>query len=85
MLNKLVCDRLSQSDCKVNGWVLEGFPYTRNQINLLKAQKIRPSTVFLFEGTEEESVRRLGNRKVDPETGVEYNLEVSPPAEETIS
>lgn len=85
MLNNLVATRLKQSDCKVNGWVLEGFPYTRNQINLLKALKIRPSTVFLFEGTEEESVRRLGNRKVDPDTGICYNLEVSPPSEEAIS
>lgn len=30
IVNKLVGDRLLQSDCRVNGWVLEGFPVTKN-------------------------------------------------------
>ena len=29
ILNTLVEKRLRQSDCKINGWVLEGFPYTK--------------------------------------------------------
>lgn len=85
MINSLVSKRLSQSDCKVSGWVLEGFPYTKNQINLLKSLNIKPSIVFLFEGTEDESVRRLGNRRIDPQTGFVYNLEVLPPSDEATS
>src|SRR4051794_16455251 len=39
----LVEQRLKQSDCRVNGWILDGFPQTEAQINLLKSLKIRPS------------------------------------------
>lgn len=72
----LVEQRLKQSDCRVNGWVLDGFPQTEAQINLLKSLKIRPSLVCLFEQPEEESIRRLNNRRIDPQTGVYYNLEI---------
>jgi adenylate kinase len=81
----LIEKRLKQSDCRVNGWVLEGFPYSKAQINLLKAMRVKPSVVFLFEGTEDESARRLGNRRVDPTTGTIYNLEVNPPSDEATS
>ena len=49
IINFQVEKRLKQSDCKVNGWVLEGFPYTRPQMNMLKALRIRPSHTFVFE------------------------------------
>ena len=29
IVNQLIEKRLKQSDCRVNGWVLEGFPYTK--------------------------------------------------------
>lgn len=85
IVNRLIEKRLKQSDCKVNGWVMEGFPYTKGQVNLLKAMKIIPAFVFMFEGTEDESIRRLGNRRVDPNTGDVYNLEVNPPSDEATS
>lgn len=85
IVNPLIEKRLKQSDCKVNGWVMEGFPYSRSQVNLLKAMKIKPSLVFIFEQNEEESVRRLSNKRIDPHTGTVYNLEVSPPSDEATS
>jgi adenylate kinase len=72
---QLVEQRLKQSDCKVNGWILDGFPQSEAQVNLLKAMRLKPSLVCLFEQTEQVSVNRLKNRRVDPQTGVEYNLE----------
>ena len=78
----LVEQRIKQSDCRVNGWVLDGFPITDAQINLLKSLKIRPSLVCLFEQPEEESIRRLTNRRVDPTSGTYYNLEINPPKDE---
>ena len=80
----LVEQRLKQSDCRVNGWVLDGFPQSEAQINLLKSLKITPSLVCLFEQPESETVRRLTHRKVDPETGLIYNMEVAPPSDEAI-
>lgn len=70
IINSLVEARLKQSDCKVNGWVMEGFPESEPQINLLKAMRIRPSAVFIYEQPEEESIRRLANRRMDPVTGI---------------
>ena len=52
---------------------MEGFPENEAQINLLNAIRIKPTLVFLFEQTEEETKRRLTQRKVDPETGILYN------------
>ena len=48
----------------------------------MKALKIRPSLVCLFEQPEDESVRRISNRRVDPSTGLYYNLEINPPKDE---
>jgi adenylate kinase len=78
----LVEQRIKQSDCRVNGWILDGFPQTEAQINLLKSLKIRPSLVCLFEQPEEETLRRLSNRRIDPQSGIFYNLEVNPPKDE---
>lgn len=85
IINPLIEKRLKQSDCRVNGWVMEGFPYSKAQVNLLKAVRVKPSIVFIFEATEDESARRLGNRRVDPTTGAIYNLEVNPPSDEATS
>lgn len=78
----LVEQRLKQSDCRVNGWILDGFPQTDPQINLLATLKIKPSLVCMLEQPEEESIRRLTNRRVDPTTGIYYNLEILPPRDE---
>ncbi len=36
----------------------------------------------MFEQPEEESIRRVSNRRVDPTTGCYYNLEILPPKDE---
>lgn len=82
ILNPLIEKRIKQSDCKVNGWIMEGFPYSRSQVNLLKALKIKPSIVLIFNCDEETCVRRKSNVRVDPQTGVEYNILENPPSDE---
>lgn len=37
----------------------------------------------MFEQPEEESIRRLSNRRVDPTSGMYYNLEILPPKDES--
>ena len=85
LILRLVDERLRQSDCKVNGWVLDGFPETEAQVNLLRSMRVKPSLVVIFEQPVEESIRRLMNRRIDPQTGVFYNLEVSPPKSELVN
>lgn len=62
IINGLVEKRLQQTDCRVNGWVLDGFPKTKAQINLLKAIRANPTVVFVLEQPEDESTRRLANK-----------------------
>ena len=52
---------------------------------MLIALRVKPSQVFLLEQTEDECVRRLSNRKIDPQTGIVYNLEINPPGDEATS
>ena len=65
--------RLSQTDCKVNGWVMDGFPKTLQQVTLLKTLKVKPSRVILLECSQDTSVERLRERRIDPTTGIYYN------------
>ena len=74
IINSLVEQRLKESDCRVNGWVMEGFPETEAQCNLLKAMNISPSMVFMLDQTPAQSLTKLGKRRTDPKTGRVYNL-----------
>lgn len=74
MLTSAVVKRLEQADCKVNGWVMAGFPINQEQLLNLKTRKIQPTLVCEFDQGLKESLHRLGNRKVDPVTGQTFNL-----------
>ena len=76
---RLVEERLRQSDCRVNGWVLDGFPETESQVNLLKSMRINPTLVCMFEQQIDESINKLQARRIDPMTGELFNTEVNPP------
>lgn len=84
IINQIIEKRMRQSDCKVNGWVLEGFPQTKAQMNLLKALKIRPSVCFMMDVPEKICQKRVEARKHDPLTGHVYNLELNPPSDEAV-
>ena len=42
-------ERLRQSDCRLNGWILDGFPENEAQVNLLKSIRIKPNLVVIME------------------------------------
>lgn len=69
ILIRVIDQRLSQSDCRVNGWVLDGFPQNPDQVNMLTALNVKPSLVCILEQTIDDSVNRLGKRRMDPITG----------------
>ena len=54
-------------------------------MNLLKAMRIKPMLVCILEQAEDESIRRASNRRIDPNTGALYNLEVNPPSDDATS
>ena len=76
---RLVDERIRQSDCRVNGWVLDGFPETESQVNLLKSMRINPNLVCMFEQSVDESINKLQARRIDPMTGELFNTETNPP------
>lgn len=63
--------------------IFDGFPRTLSQYNFLKRwlvdKKVKLDLVFVLEVDEDETVKRLGARRIDPETGNIYNLITDPP------
>ena len=54
-------------------------------MNLLASIRVRPSLVFFFEQQEDEAIRRLQSRRIDPQTGNLYNLTLNPPSDEVVA
>ena len=84
IVTPLIVKRINEPDCKINGWVLDGFPQNEAQINLLKSLKFKPSHVFLLDQLEAVSLRRLQARRIDLETGRVYNIKEFPPTDEDV-
>ena len=76
---RLVDERIRKSDCQVNGWVLDGFPDTESQVNLLKSMRISPSLVVMFDQAVDVSIDRLQARRIDPMTGELFNMYINQP------
>lgn len=85
LIMSIIENRIKQTDCWVNGWVMDGFPKTQQQVKLLKSIKIKPSKVVLLECGEEVSVWRLQERKIDPITGIYYNNDNLPQDPEIVA
>ena len=79
LILRLIEDRIRQSDCRVNGWILDGFPENESQVNLLKSMRINPTLVCMFDQTVDESINKLQARRIDPMTGELFNTEINPP------
>jgi len=60
----------------VNGFVLEGFPVNQSQLNHLTAMNANPSIIIQLDQTEVEACKRLAKRRIDPETGASYNINI---------
>ncbi|RLN59957.1 hypothetical protein BBJ28_00003590 [Nothophytophthora sp. Chile5] len=81
----VVLERIAQSDCKARGWLLDGFPRTATQAEALLAAQggaAVPDCVLVLEVPDEEVIRRIAGRRVDPETGKTYHVEFNPPPPE---
>lgn len=63
--------------------VFDGFPRTATQFhflqNWLSQKKVKLDLAFVLWISEEETIKRLSARRLDPETGKIYNLITEPP------
>lgn len=64
---EVVMDRLSKPDCK-KGFILDGYPRTINQLNLMQG-KIDVDKVIYLKVDRAEAIKRLSGRMVCPKCG----------------
>lgn len=69
LIAKALAERLGHLDAVKRGWVLHGFPTTRNQVDALTHIGYEPNRVIVFDISSESAVERLSLRAVDPKTG----------------
>jgi len=81
---KKVKDRLEQSDCKTKGWLLDGFPRTRQQAEALSEIGVKPDCFLFLNVPDEILIERVVGRRTDPVTGKIYHMTFSPPTEEEV-
>ncbi|CAN0260460.1 unnamed protein product [Ascophyllum nodosum] len=78
----LVTKRLEQRDCLQNGWIVDGFPRSREQAIALSEHGIAPDLIVMLERPD-ELVREFSlGRCTDSTTGVIYHPKFSPPPRE---
>ena len=82
---EVVIDRIDSSEA-ADGFLLDGFPRTTGQAELLEralAERDRSLTAVLqIEVSDEEVVRRLSGRRICTKGGHVYHLEFDPPKNE---
>ncbi|XP_054844493.1 adenylate kinase 8-like [Eublepharis macularius] len=69
----LLEERLSAEDCTALGWVLDGFPETRQQALLLQAKGISPQHVLVLYAPDTVLVERNLGKLLDPITKEVYH------------
>ena len=85
LITNVVCDRLTQDDCRTKGWLLDGFPRTKSQAEALTAAGMCPDAFVLLDVPEKVLVERVTGRRTDPVTGKIYHLSFNPPENEEIA
>jgi len=80
----VVQDRLSEDDCKTNGWLLDGFPRTPAQAEALAAAGVTADCFLFLNVPDEILVERVVGRRTDPVTGKIYHMTFSPPDDEEV-
>ncbi|CAL8078640.1 unnamed protein product [Calicophoron daubneyi] len=82
---EVVKSRLTQADCATKGWVLHGYPRSRQQAEILDSEGLQPNRVMVLDIAQVCAAERLTGRRIDPVTGVRYHLAFKPKEDVQIS
>lgn len=85
IVTTMVKDRLAQQDAQEKGWLLDGYPRSLSQAEVLEKLEIRPDIFLLLDVPEEILIERVVGRRLDPVTGKIYHLKYFPPETEEIA
>ena len=84
---RILLDRVERDDCK-NGYVLDGFPRTIPQAQVLdnEVAKLGEKIDFAIdvEVPDENIIRRMSGRRACPKCGATYHVEHIPPKQEGV-
>ncbi|XP_075690822.1 adenylate kinase 8 isoform X2 [Rhinoderma darwinii] len=69
----LIQERLSEVDCVKRGWILEGFPRTRDQGLLLQMNGTSPDHIVVLDAPDIVLIERNMGKRIDPTTGEVYH------------
>ncbi|XP_056397164.1 adenylate kinase 8 [Hyla sarda] len=69
----LIRERLSKVDCVKRGWVIEGFPRTREQGLLLQMNGTCPDHIVVLDAPDIVLIERNMGKRIDPTTGEVYH------------
>ncbi|KAM4662771.1 adenylate kinase 8 [Discoglossus pictus] len=70
---KLIQERLSKVDCMKRGWILEGFPQTREQALMLQMTGTTPDHTVILEAPDIVLIERNMGKRIDLTTGEVYH------------
>lgn len=79
----LVAERLQADDCK-KGYILDGFPRTLVQAEIMDKTGIVVDRVIDIEVPDEAIVKRMAGRRVCAKCGAAFHVEFNPPKQEGI-
>ena len=87
--DELICKVvMSEVDEAGDGFLLDGFPRTVGQAEVLQEalerRGRRPTAVLLIEAPDEEVIRRLSGRRICKKNGHVYHVEFDPPKNEGV-
>ena len=64
-IEKLIDERIFKKDCQMQGFVLEGYPKTRDQWENMKNLRLSPNFIIGIDASEELIVERLNEKPED--------------------
>ena len=71
--------RIKKDDVQKSGWLLDGFPRTPEQAEVMKSKGLEPHSVVILDVPTEVVIDRIEGRRIDEKTGKSYHLKYRPP------